>query len=294
MLQSSAIKNYSFSSLQEIKLLGYGNFAATKLYYHKDTKKHVAGKTFSISGDNQRSISQQKEAAKREAKILARIKHENIARVLGTTEWEGNCFAIILEFIAYGDLGKFLQQDLDKPIPWKLRARFFTELAAALNYLHYHDPKRSFIHGDLKPENVLLGDKLNIKLADFGAAAIIARLTIDSSLSVGEGNTQHTPYYTAPEYLRRPTKERCCSMDVYSYGMIGYEILTRRRVFDGCQVRLEVLVILIVARGEKPNNNCLKEVANMLEENPTDKEIFQELKQSCKSAGILNPKSGPK
>ena len=85
MLQSSAIKNYSPSSLKIIKLLGCGNYATTKLYYHKDTKKHVAGKTFSISGDIQTIISQRKEAAKREAKILTRIKHENIARVLGTT-----------------------------------------------------------------------------------------------------------------------------------------------------------------------------------------------------------------
>ena len=91
-------------------------------------------------------------------------------------------------------------------LPWDLRARFFIELVNVLDYLRNHDPERSYIHGDLKPQNVLLGDLLVIKLADFGAAAI-TKVTGASSLDLtGEGSAQHLPYYTAPEFWNNPTK----------------------------------------------------------------------------------------
>ena len=73
-------------------------------------------------------------------------------------------------------------------LAWKIRSRFFIELAQALNYLHIHDPNKPYIHEDLKPENVLLGDKLEVRLADFGASAI-AKLTDNAiSASTSDGN----------------------------------------------------------------------------------------------------------
>ena len=169
--------------------------------------------------------------AKREAKILAKLKHKHIVAILGTTMWDKRSFAIILEYASNGNLEGLLLRDKGIPLPWKLRARFFTEVTKALDYLHNHNPKKSYIHGALKLQNVLLGDKLELKLADFGAASINVLYNSTSTLAIsGEENTQHTPYYTAPEFLNDPNKHKCQSMDVYSFGMIGYEVITRKAV----------------------------------------------------------------
>ena len=97
---------------------------------------------------------------KREANIYAQFTHENIVRVLGTFLKTKRSFAVVMENAPCGDLDRLLHDGKDVPLPWKLRARFFTELADALDYLHNHDPKRRCIHGDLKPQRVLLGQKL--------------------------------------------------------------------------------------------------------------------------------------
>ena len=102
----------------------------------------------------------------------------------------------------------------DVDISWNLRSRFFVQLADALKYLHCHDSSRVYIHGDVKPQNILLSKNLTVKLADFGAA-IIERVTGTNISMCEEQNFQHTPLYTAPEYLKHPTMNKTTAMDVY-------------------------------------------------------------------------------
>ena len=189
-------------------------------------------------------------------------------------------FGVILEYVPCGDLERLLMLERDIPIPWKLRARFFLELANALDYLHSSNPKKIYIHGDLKPQNILLSETLEIKLADFGAATI-AKLTGASSVTVCNiGNTQHTPYYTAPEFLNNPNQPRRSSMDVYSYGMICYEIITRQTIYSGSHVPHNTLLYLIERKGQKPDESCIQEVENSLIEGSVDACIFNKLKET--------------
>ena len=82
-------------------------------------------------------------------------------------------------------------------------------------------------------------------MAVFGATSIIKVTGATSQTIEIIGNSQHTPLYTALEYLSNLNKKRCCSMDVYSYGMVGYEIIARKSVFSGNQVSNNALIYMI-------------------------------------------------
>ena len=130
----------------------------------------------------------------------------------------------------------------------------------------------------MKPQNLLLVDKLTIKLADFGAATI-AKHTGATTLTIeNTGNTQHNPYYTAPEYLNRQTKEKTCSMDVYSYGMIGYEIITRTAVFSKCP-NINLVMYKIQREGLKPDAARFDKIGRSLEDNPKELSTFRKLQE---------------
>ena len=272
------LRAYDLSNLEPVKVLGSGSYGTVRLLKDKQSKEYVVGKLFLVGG-NRKIIKKRLAGAKRETKILARLEHENIVRVLGTVANGDPNFEMILEYAPCGDLESFLLLDTDISLPWKIRLRFFAELAGALNYLHYHESKRPYIHGDLKPQNVLLGDLLSIKLADFGATTIV-KVTGATSLTVDDnGNSQHTPLYTAPEFLRNLNEKRCRSMDVYSYGMIGYEIITRTSVFSGSQVSGDALIYMIKTEGQKPDESSIDKVDNALVENSVESIIFHTLKK---------------
>ena len=234
----------------------------------------------SSSSGLQTKINEQFVAAEREAEILAQFQHKNIIHILGVVYWDEVNFGMIMEYVPCGDLENPLHYEKDVDLPWKLRARFFTELANALDYIHNHGSKRSYIHGDLKPQNVLLENMLEIKLADFGSVAI-AQVTSATSLAINDkGNTQHTPHYAASEFLKNPTEKKTKSMDVYSFAMIGYEILTRNVVFSGAPS--DLVIKLIIETGQKPDVECLLKVEKSLEQNKDDKEIFNKLEDEVK------------
>ena len=294
-MSPTELKKYDRKSLlneESLKKVGSGSSGTAKLFYDKKMKDYVVGKFFSSSGQ-QSKIDEQFVAAEREAAILAQFQHKNIVRILGVVYWDEVTFVIIMEYAPCKDLETLLHSGKDIDLPWKLRARFFTELAKALDYIHNHNPKRSFIHGDLKPQNVLLGDMLKIKLADFGSAAI-AQLTGATSLTIGgDENTQHTPYYAAPEFLKHPTKKKTKSMDVYGFGMIGYEILTRTVVYSGVAISSDLLLRLIKETGQKPDVECLSKVGKSLEQNRYDKETFNKLEDEVKKCWQTDAKDRP-
>ena len=227
-----SLKRYKSADLndnsQQLNWCGTKSYDFIKLFYHKKLNQYVVGKFFSANG-NRYVIEKRFADAEREAKILARLKHPNIMHIIGTI-WTENQFGILLECLPCGNLENILTKGNDVPLPWKIRVRFFAELASALNYLHHHNHKQQFIHGGLKSQNVLLGNKLEIKLADFGATSIAKHIGVTSTTNWRNEYSYYTTFYTAPEYLSDHTKDRSTSMDVYSYGMIGYEILTRERI----------------------------------------------------------------
>jgi len=254
---------YDYKSFVKKKLLGAGSYSIIKLLSHKELNL-VVGKFFQFNGDCE-TIKKEQTSARKEAAFLSKFKHKNIIRFIGTTSHK-NYFILILEYITCGNLKNLLHFQPEIVLPWKIRARFFAELAEALNYLHYHKHGRHYIHGDLKPQNILLTDTLRS----------CSTMSIDSGK-----NTQHTPLYSAPEFLRNPHNERSYKMDVYSYGLIGFEVVTRKRVFSGSFSNNALLEHLIREVGQKPDVNMLDEVIENLKEmgNSCDFTICDKLKK---------------
>ena len=99
---------------------------------------------------------------------------------------------------------------------WPLRLRLFLQIADGLNYLHNFNPKKSFIHKDLKSENILLDKNVMIKIADLDSFNLKYTPGAENTTSIDPIN-HITPVYAAPELLKNPMAEPSCEMDVYRY-----------------------------------------------------------------------------
>src|SRR3990172_5892769 len=99
-----------------------------------------------------------------EAKSLAKLAHPNIVGVIDYGEHEGSPY-LVMEYLPSGSL----KQRLGKPISWQETVRLLIPLANALEYAHEH----KVIHRDIKPSNILLTEKGQPMLTDFGIAKIL-------------------------------------------------------------------------------------------------------------------------
>lgn len=156
-----------------------------------------------------------------ERRILARLHHRFIAQLIdgGTTE-EGMPY-LIMEYIEGFPLMEYCQE---KNLDLKARLEIFQNICAAVQYAHQH----LVIHRDLKPSNILVTEDGSPKLLDFGISKLV-------SPDGDEMQTQTefralTPAYASPEQIRG--EPISTASDVYSLGVILYELLTGKRPYD--------------------------------------------------------------
>ncbi|XP_076809503.1 uncharacterized protein LOC143452424 isoform X2 [Clavelina lepadiformis] len=279
----SSIQSYEASSLKtswdKEDLLGRGSFATARRCIH-DELGRVVTKCFKVEG---LSVDKDKVMmnVEREMKVLYRLKHQHIVAVHGITEWS-NCVGIIMEYVEAGNLDFFLWLPGNiADIPLLLQLRFAHQISDGLRYLHHHDKKRSYLHCDLKPENILLTPDMMVKIADFGSVAIATATGVTGGSFTITSTTQHTPFYTAPELLGNILSDKKPSMDVYSYGMVLYAILTRHPAFSSDDLfppNPALITHLIIHCGQKPKQTYLDDAESSLKEKPEDLEIFKFLK----------------
>jgi len=160
-----------------------------------------------------------------EAQVMARTSHPNLVQVHDLEQIGGANF-IVLEFVR----GKSLRDWLNRgEIPLPQVFAVMHGVLQALDYAHRH----AIVHRDMKPENVLLSDEGQVKVADFG----IARLT-DDSIAPGQtatktGTTVGTPQYMSPEQVASSKVDG--RSDLYSAGIMFYELIVGQPPFTASE-----------------------------------------------------------
>ncbi|XP_074562962.1 G-type lectin S-receptor-like serine/threonine-protein kinase At2g19130 [Curcuma longa] len=155
-----------------------------------------------------------------EVSIIGTIQHVNLVRLIGFCS-EGANRLLVYELMPKGSLDTHLFSATSTVLNWKTRYQIAVGTARGLTYLH-EQCRDCIIHCDIKPENILLDDSLTPKLADFGLAKLMGR-DFSRVLTTMRG----TRGYLAPEMITGlPITAKA---DVYSYGMMLFEIVSGRR-----------------------------------------------------------------
>ena len=279
-----------FTSSNESDFLGRGSFASVRRCYHPKLGK-VAVKYIRLTGSS-KSVKSQRNSLEKETKVLSRLSHKNVIRCFGITQWN-NYLGLILEEASNNNLEDLLIHEKRKDIPWPLRLRFFDDIAEGLSYLHYHESKQVFIHGHLKPQNILLDKNFTSKIADFGAIDVFRATAQSVATSEFEFSKQYTELYSAPEVLKEPfSTKKTKAMDVYNYAMIGYEIITRQQVFSANTISLTLIIELIKDAGLKPDKTLMIESSAVLNDK-NDILISKILIKTVQESWKTNPQERP-
>lgn len=154
---------------------------------------------------------------RQEISILKGLRHPNIILLLDSFETEHE-FCLVTEF-AHGELFEILEDD--KNLPEKEVRKIAQQLVKSLNYLH----SNRIIHRDLKPQNILFGSNGIIKICDFGFARSMSRNTMVLYSIKG------TPLYMAPELINDNSNGYNHAVDLWSLGVILYELFVGQPPF---------------------------------------------------------------
>ncbi|XP_042516857.1 probable LRR receptor-like serine/threonine-protein kinase RKF3 [Macadamia integrifolia] len=160
-----------------------------------------------------------------EVEVIASVRHVNLVALRGyctaTTPYEGHQRIIVCDLMRNGSLHDHLFGSSDKKLSWPVRQKIALGTARGLAYLHY-GAQPAIIHRDIKASNILLDEKFEAKVADFGLAKFAPEGMTHMSTRVAG-----TLGYVAPEYaLYGQLTERS---DVYSYGVVLLELLSGKK-----------------------------------------------------------------
>jgi len=206
-----------------------------------------------------------------EMEMLMALRHPNIVLFLGASIQSPNLY-LVMEYMSRGSLSNVLHTEgAGKKLGMKSRIRMAMDVACGMNYLHKQLPV-PILHRDLKSSNLLVTEDLKIKVSDFGLArvkdgAFKVRNRVDISIQ-------------APEVLRvRPVRFTEKS-DIYSYGLLLWELVAAKPVFEQMDPKKVAQEVLKNVRPPIPTS-CPEPLSVLMsrcwDEDPQVRPTFQEI-----------------
>jgi serine/threonine protein kinase len=159
---------------------------------------------------------------KKEAVVLAKLQHPNIVYIIDIEVHSSGVY-LIMEYISGKTLAQLLKEQTDRRFDFEKAKQIARDVASALKHAHEH----GIIHRDIKSANIMISDEGSVKITDFGIARVSTSLQVTKT-----GLIQGTPRYMSPEQIKGE-KDIDGRADIYSLGIVFYELLTGYAPFTG-------------------------------------------------------------
>ncbi|MGM9986566.1 MAG: Stk1 family PASTA domain-containing Ser/Thr kinase [Bacillaceae bacterium] len=199
-----------------LKLVGGGGMANVYLAHDIILDRDVAVKILRLDFSNDEEFIKR---FKREAYSITTLSHQNIVNIFDVGEEDG-IYYIVMEYISGLTLKQYINQVGTIPIPKVIS--IMEQITAAISHAHHYE----IIHRDIKPQNILITDDGTIKITDFGVALATTATAITQTNSV-----LGSVHYLSPEQARGGIASK--QSDIYSLGIVMFELLTGRPPFSG-------------------------------------------------------------
>jgi serine/threonine protein kinase len=221
-----------FENYEIIHELPQGGQAIVYKAVHKPTKTNVAIK---ILLPTLMASTRARYYFEREAEVIARLDHPNIVRIRDSGIIHGQYF-FVMEFIKGQPLYRYVE---DKELSFRERIIFFKKICEAVTYAH----QQGIIHRDLKSGNVLIDERGEPHILDFGLAKAIGMSELDrkDAMPTMTGQWSGSLSNMSPEQAAGKPELIDVRTDVYALGMMLYHILTGQDAYDVAGMVLEVL-----------------------------------------------------
>ncbi|KAL0362771.1 UNVERIFIED_CONTAM: Calcium/calmodulin-regulated receptor-like kinase [Sesamum calycinum] len=227
VIPASGILEYSYKDLQKATcnfttLIGQGAYGPV-YKAQMSTGETVAVKM--LASDSK----QGEKEFQTEVTLLGRLHHRNLVNLVGYCA-EKNQHMLIYVYMSRGSLASHLYSEKFEPLNWELRVQIALDVARGLEYLH-DGAVPPVIHRDIKSSNILLDQSMRARVADFG-------LSREEMVSKHASHIRGTFGYLDPEYIS--TRSFTKKSDVYSYGVLLFELIAGRNPLQGLMEHVEL------------------------------------------------------
>ncbi|WP_075980972.1 Stk1 family PASTA domain-containing Ser/Thr kinase [Bacillus massilinigeriensis] len=199
-----------------LEMIGGGGMANVYLAHDMILDRDVAVKTLRLDFANDEEFIRR---FHREAQSATSLAHPNIVSIYDVGE-EESIYYIVMEYVDGQTLKQYIQQHA--PLKVEEAINIMKQLTSAISHAH----QNHIIHRDIKPHNILIDRNGNVKITDFGIAMALSATSITQTNSV-----LGSVHYLSPEQARGGTANR--KSDIYSLGIVMFEMLTGRLPFSG-------------------------------------------------------------
>ena len=254
----NTLPEFPSADLKVIKRLGRGGFGDVQLIKILSTNEEAAAKFLHCPDLSQLAISK----FLQEAEIHFKMKHQNVVTLYGACS-EPSKLCLVMEYCHKGSLYDVLQSGV--PLDWATKARMAQDMIRSVNSLHQ---RCKIVHQDIKSLNFLVTESLTVKICDFGMSKA-RQETRTRTRIVGHGSIQ----WMAPELLDSFDAQPSEKTDIYSLGIVLWELATGKHPYENCD---DARITSLVCQGKRLSVQGLPEgwqhiISQCWTQNPGDR-----------------------